>query len=416
MSDSKNTVDGMTLFDPCIKEKYTLSSFPYATITEKNEWWSANHPYSNIKYQEIKTKQEFAHFYQELTQQKDTIFRGVNNALFKMFTSLQVALLNHNIKDISPIILVQKELDLIRCKKDDYCNDEKLQGGLEDVDILFLSFMQHFGLYTPCLDFSYNLKKALFFAWDKYEDNESDYVSIYWFCPNQNVVRNQQLLDNPIYQKIVVNPIVPNKLMNIIPWFTETLCDIIPEVIEWIKKNEKGVATDNIEPLNFLKWYNENNMGDGLCKLGIGYLAEFQTDGYPKKSFATLKEEFEEIKIRALHGDDVSPQLRNYMNDLANSMLYNVRLSNINLKRQEGCFLFYNPSNIDIPLEDYWHVKSNLDPFPNLNCANIHKSIVKTCIEPLLKHSNITRDFMYPQGCDEAKRDFKQLHQELFND
>jgi len=287
MSDSKNTVDGMTLFDPCIKEKYTLSSFPYATITEKNEWWSANHPYSNIKYQEIKTKQEFAHFYQELTQQKDTIFRGVNNALFKMFTSLQVALLNHNIKDISPIILVQKELDLIRCKKDDYCNDEKLQGGLEDVDILFLSFMQHFGLYTPCLDFSYNLKKALFFAWDKYEDNESDYVSIYWFCPNQNVVRNQQLLDNPIYQKIVVNPIVPNKLMNIIPWFTETLCDIIPEVIEWIKKNEKGVATDNIEPLNFLKWYNENNMGDG--QIGHRLFSRISDRRLPKEVLRNIK-------------------------------------------------------------------------------------------------------------------------------
>lgn len=417
MEDSKFLNDGKTLFNPCIKEEYTLSSSPYATIEEKNAWWSANHPYSNTTYQEIKTKQEFEHFCQELSPQVGTVFRGVNNALFKMFTSLQVAILKNNVKDINPIMLVQKEIDFIRSKKDYYCNEGKLPNGLEDVDVLFLSFMQHFGLYTPCLDFSYNLSKALFFAWDKYEENDADYVSIYWFHPHQSVVRNQKLLANPIYQNVAANPIVPNKLMNIIPWFTDVLCnDITPKVVKWIKESEYGVITDNIEPLNFLKWRNEDNMGEGLYRLNLGYLADFHTERYTPKSFAVLKDEFENIKIRVKRDEDVSTQLHKYMVDLAYSMLFNVKLSNINLKQQEGCFLFYNPSNLDTPLEEYWRVKTTLDPYPYLNCANIHKDIVKNSIEPLLQREGITHDFMYPQGYDEAKRDFQKLYKELFNE
>lgn len=416
MSDSKYTVDGTTLFDPYIKERYTLSSSPYATIEEKNEWWSANHPYSNTKHQDIKTEQEFEHFYQELTQQSGMVFRGVNNALYKMFTSLQVALLQNRIKGNSSITLVQKEIELIRVNKDTYCDEGKLPRGLENVDILFMSFMQHFGLYTPCLDFSHNLKKALFFAWDKFQENNSDYVSIYWFQPNQIVTRNRQLLSNPIFQNVATYPIEPNKLMSIIPWFTDTLCDIILKVIDWIKENENGVATDNIEPLNFLKWCNSDNLGEGLCKLELGYLADLHNEGYIPKSFATLKNEFENIKDLAKQDVDINTQLQNYITDLAYSMLYNLKLSNINLERQEGCFLFYNPLNPSIPLEDYWHVKSELDPHPDLNCANINKEVVKKCIEPLLKREGITHDFMYPQGCDEAKRDFKQLYKEWFDE
>lgn len=128
------------------------------------------------------------------SKEKDYLFRGVNSACFKMYSSSQREWMNRSIvKKLTKddyyrfiINLIHETADRQEVK--DYIQKE----GVTYNEFFILALMQHFGVPSPMLDFSLSLEKALFFAtdgalngWvDDGTDKLDNYVSLY-FLPNK---------------------------------------------------------------------------------------------------------------------------------------------------------------------------------------------------------------------------------------
>lgn len=114
------------------------------------------------------------------------VFRGVNEAKYKLFNSAQRQWQNW---DLSKIGITYK--DRINCLLNS-CHNSLLPQyykrlGISVNDWLYLSFLQHYNAPSPFLDFSKDYKAALFFACYNVQsngttENELDnYISIYYF-------------------------------------------------------------------------------------------------------------------------------------------------------------------------------------------------------------------------------------------
>lgn len=91
------------------------------------------------------------------------IYRGINNSSYKIYTSLQRQIITQEIKKFSIsdyISEVRKELIL---KK--YFNTFKIFPS----KLSIWSYLQHYGAPTPLLDFTYDIRKALYFATEKFD-------------------------------------------------------------------------------------------------------------------------------------------------------------------------------------------------------------------------------------------------------
>jgi len=127
------------------------------------------------------------------------VFRGVSNSRYKLYNTAQ----RFWITDSSQSLKDSKKyhqfiISSIKTARD--INRETIKKyfsnfGFEDDDFAILSFIQHYGGYTPLLDLTHSFEVALFFACSKVkliytnveESSENDldsYVSIYVFHPD----------------------------------------------------------------------------------------------------------------------------------------------------------------------------------------------------------------------------------------
>lgn len=93
-----------------------------------------------------------------------TVFRGLPEAKYKLFTSLQREwmLKNLDVRGVAPTVLIRKMLDRI------YNEPKGLEGhfknlGVKTNDWLYLALLQHYGAPSPLLDFTHNWEPALYF-------------------------------------------------------------------------------------------------------------------------------------------------------------------------------------------------------------------------------------------------------------
>lgn len=151
-----------------------------------------------FKFGEMKidTNQKFDHYTRLLMLQyskEDFIFRGVSEAKYKLYNSAQ-----RNWFSIAQNDTYQDEEKydnyiislMTECKKwnsGTVPNFLKSYGISENNSIAYLSFMQHFEIPTPLIDFTKSPNKAIFFAVDSIPENfiESEneidnYFSIYY--------------------------------------------------------------------------------------------------------------------------------------------------------------------------------------------------------------------------------------------
>lgn len=153
------------------------------------------------------------------SQEKDFLYRGINTATYKLYSSSQVQWMlsdaiskKTNIEDYYNFIMDSIELTRENDRVKQYIKDN----GISDNDLFILALMQHYGMPSPVLDFSHSIFGALYFAWDKCDrtlsDTQtqlSDYISLYvinkkidWVnCSVQNVMRNSAEQLNDILQK-----------------------------------------------------------------------------------------------------------------------------------------------------------------------------------------------------------------------
>lgn len=153
----------------------------------------------------INTEEELTSKIEELLSlQRNTklhiVFRGVNEAKYKMYNSFQRLWITRDLSTIGmlPINKIQSMID--------YCYNSVLPSylkrlGISCNDWYILAFLQHYGAVSPFLDFSKNLYVALFFACDNvvYHDNNNEidnYISIY-FYKNVDVIN---VFSNSVYK------------------------------------------------------------------------------------------------------------------------------------------------------------------------------------------------------------------------
>ncbi len=182
--------------------KMTLET--YGSLDEKEEFFY----YEDWK--QINTVEEFDKAYPELgklgvqpqaeklhTKNRDwVIFRGMSEAKYKLYTSAQREWLTQDLKKVLGkdgfVDFIESLLVNLRENRvlDDYFEAENFAKS----DLLYLSFLQHYGAPTPLLDFTCNKDVALFFATENYirkyqvRGDIEDYFSIYVFPSDRDLV------------------------------------------------------------------------------------------------------------------------------------------------------------------------------------------------------------------------------------
>lgn len=153
----------------------------YNSLDDKKEAFQ-----SNI----INTVNQFENFYNQVSNDEDHLFRGVNESKYKLYNSAQRSWITHELKlkgtykdFINSIIL--------NARKGQKNLLEKMFKGFKSKpdDLAILSFLQHHSAPTPLLDFTSNLDVALYFAASSskiYETqkNIEKYFSIYMLDKN----------------------------------------------------------------------------------------------------------------------------------------------------------------------------------------------------------------------------------------
>lgn len=166
-------------------------------------------------------------------QTNHTVFRGVNEARYKLFNSLQRQWAKRDMGSLDGIKLSDRVSSMLNEFHDSKSILIKYlkRLGVSYNDWYALSLLQHNGVPTPLLDFSRDPKVALFFACNniEYKDSDSDidhYVSIYYYS-NMEICR-----DTPIklFTKIASSIIAdkdPNTIDKDRVWLNELSFDNI---------------------------------------------------------------------------------------------------------------------------------------------------------------------------------------------
>lgn len=270
----------------------------------------------------IDTKDVLDTHIKELTENSpNCIFRGVNEAKYKLYTSVQREWITNGLgRHITINALVDSLIKEIRQTK--VLNDYYTSLNICQTDFIYLSLLQHYSAPTPLLDFSHDFHIALYFATKDIHTGTTsnildDYFSLYYIdldkCGNE-LVRMDNLLNlglnrgHEAYEESMKNdPLL---------YIDKSLLDDIDE---------------------FTQWNNPRNPGGGMCNLTLAFI-------------------------------DNPMNAQSVITPYTQKQLY---WSNLNIIAQQGCFLLYN--NEDIPVETYIGGKNKY--IPRIWCMDIHKSL-----------------------------------------
>lgn len=138
----------------------------------------------------IKTKKEFDDWIEKVTDDSKNdpehwIFRGVNEAKYKLYNSFQRLWHKRNISDVKVDCIKSIQGMIDYCANNNAFANYWAELGVKINDWFILSFLQHYGAATPLLDFSKDCRAALFFAlkglvYHEPAEEIDKYVSIYY--------------------------------------------------------------------------------------------------------------------------------------------------------------------------------------------------------------------------------------------
>lgn len=153
----------------------------YQTLSDKNKHFFTGDTIVN-------TKQEFNELWRELSNlyNKEKLFRGVGEAKYKLYTSSQRFWMAKEVNKQTDFYHQFIKRLIAESRKWNQSTISKLleASGISNDVFAYLSYMQHFRVPTPLLDFSYNPFIGLFFAVDSLQEYPSDkiidnYCSLY---------------------------------------------------------------------------------------------------------------------------------------------------------------------------------------------------------------------------------------------
>ena len=132
---------------------YTWGDRSYSSIDEKANLWNDEGRGKLFYHGIITTDGEFDAFYKTMVQREKIIYRGINNAKYKIFTSLQVHYLLNKYINVSPQEYITNEISSLKKAHKGLFPRYFQSIGLDETDFLYLSLMQHYRAKTPFLDF-----------------------------------------------------------------------------------------------------------------------------------------------------------------------------------------------------------------------------------------------------------------------
>lgn len=158
------------------------------TIDGMSEYQSILQKSYSFDQQQISSIDEFEEIYERYSTKTDILFRGVREASWRLYNSLQRHWINSKLYETesSYLELLQKMIEIGKTKHNDTIKSILLNFNIDSLnDLAVLGFLQHHSCPTPFLDWTYSFDVALYFAIDGVTENTEvkeiqDYISVYW--------------------------------------------------------------------------------------------------------------------------------------------------------------------------------------------------------------------------------------------
>lgn len=336
----------------------TQYSPPFGSDENMAEYDSTLQKSLYFDQENIDNKEQFDKLYDQLKEKQDTLFRGVREAKWRLYSSLQQHWIKKKIsktdstyqKFLESLVENARNEQRETLSKFLYLNRIDAQN-----DIAVLSFLQHYRCPTPLLDWTYSFLNSLYFALDgvTYEKSPKeidDYFSIYH-------------IEEKYFQSSSLKEIIESGLQ-------EAHGKLKEQVIQ--NSLKEGVAKDQIE-----KIFSEKRL-QLMAKILHG------------KGLITHMTKIENlINIPISYFSDFDKE-----NDLQFSLN-----NNLNITNQFGAFTWNNhPTK---PLEQMGNEqikeeKRNSDGYLFCSCYNIHKSLIEHARKRIMT-DGIVKDFIYPE-------------------
>lgn len=282
-----------------------------------------------------------------LQKDNNNLYRGINTATYKLYSSSQVQwMLSNaiNTKDVDAYYkFIVDCIDVIR--KDDTVK-HYIDSINFDNDLYVLALMQHFGIPTPMIDFSHSILNALFFAYDKSnmnisgtQDQLSDYISIY----------------------------------------------VISRNIDWINCSAQYVMQNSAEQLNTRLKANNLFAAGRLDVRDVIY--DF------------IKIPYENFKDWSFIAVDDNPNTSVEVNIPVVKFSCKYQIINDRILSQQGMFIANN--SVDTPLVELMNEKCNNKFF---DCYNIHKNLLEYIKKTYLVKNGVDEKMIYCKNNSNANK------------
>ena len=317
----------------------------------------------------IDSQEQFDKLYDQLKEKQDTLFRGVREAKWRLYSSLQRHWIEKKIvkTDITYQEFLESLVENARTEQQETLSKFLYLNRIDPQnDIAVLSFLQHYGCPTPLLDWTYSFLNSLYFALDGITHEKSpkeidQYFSIYH-------------IEEKYFQSSSLKEIIENGLEKAHGKLKE-------QVIQ--NSLEEGVERDQIE-----KIFSEKRL-QLMAKMlhGKGLITHMTKIGNL-------------VNVPISYFSDFDKE-----NDLQFSLN-----NNLNITNQYGAFTWNN--NPTKPLEQMGNEqvaeeKGNADGYLFCSCYNIHKDLIEHARQRILE-DGITDKFIYPNPQEIAWSSFEE--------
>jgi len=333
-------------------------SNPYQLQGNLSEYQSLLQKDFYFEQYSILTEEDFEKFYTEFYESNKIIFRGVPEAKWRLYNSLQ----RHWIKTEKKNNLekyksyVKSLTDNARIENNDLLKKFLRKNNINpDNDVAILSFLQHYGCPTPMLDWTYNLDCALFFATENVTTTGrkeiDEFISIY-FLEEEHI--------------------------------KETSLRIITENV--LKSYEEKIQKETIE----------NGKKEGITKEEISKFFS------PVRLALTAKMLYGKLAITgACRVDSIFMNPMSYFSDVDEDVVDLIPFSlnnNLNVVNQNGIFIFSNhPVNSleEVGVNSHVEDGGDRDVYRFCKCYNIHKTLVPHILQKL-ESMGVNYESIYP--------------------
>ncbi len=358
-----------------------------------------------FKYSETKTittESEFKSFFEEDLARKSnfgelSIFRGVGEAKWKIISSCQRAFLSGKVHGENQGLFIEKEIKHIEEANHRLLPKYYHELGVPVTDFIYLSFLQHYGAPTTFIDFSKSHKTALWMAANNIqypiisERDIDQYFSIYWIdkegqkkIPSVLEIYQENYLKHTV--EITDSPYSDSSKMRYSP---------SPD-LDYIIDDKKLVLS---QALKFIKWDNERE-DSCLARIKLGIVHTNNMSHHDRRhSLEQITDEMLKT-ARGLSKNMSYSAFKAFKNIVYYLFNEVVRIANLNLVAQEGCFIHYLPVSYKTPLEE----DSTMNGI--IHCVDIHKSLAPFILNTL-NQNGINQNIMYPNTKDMAQSAFQ---------